>query len=119
MGELVGALLAVLAIGVVLYPFWRRRFRHPSPEVQGPAGHPEGDDRTAIYDEIRTLQLEYQLGAIDEADYKERLQSSRLTAALALRDQDVLNQELDRGLEDEIRAARPAQEGDGDEDTSP
>jgi len=119
MGELVGALLAVLAIGVVLYPFWKRRFRHPSPAVQGSAGHLEGDDRTDIYDEIRTLQLEYQLGVIDEADYQEKLQSSRLTAAVALRDQDLLDQDLDRRLEGEIRAARPSQKGDGDEDTSP
>ena len=118
MGELVGALLAILAIGVVLYPFWRRRFRQPPPAVQGPPGH-VGDDRTAIYDEIRTLQLEYQLGAIDEADYQERLRSSRLTAAAALRDHDLLEQELDRGLEEEIRAARSTQKGDGDEDTSP
>ena len=113
MAELVGALLAVLAIGVILYPFWRRRFRQPSPAVRGQAEHP-GEAGAAIYEEIRTLQLEYQLGAIDEADYQARLRSSRLRAAAALRDRDLQEQELDLALEDEIRAARSAKKGDED-----
>ena len=119
MAELVGALLAVLAIGVVLYPFWRRRFPRPSSAVRGPAGDLDGDDRTVIYEEIRTLQLEYQLGAIDEPDYQTRLRSSRLRAAAALRDRDLLEQELDLVVEDEIRAARSTKKGDGDEDVLP
>ena len=113
MSELVGALLAVLAIGVILYPFWKRRFRQPSPGLRKQTEH-LAEDGTAIYEEIRTLQLEYQLGAIDEVDYQTRLRSSRLRAAAALRDRDLLEQGLDLALEDEIRAARSENKGDGD-----
>ena len=112
MSVLIGALLGILAIGVVLYPFIGVRFRSQSPSTQnapGPASgkglqHPGG--REAIYENIRTLQLEYELGSIEEVEYSERLRDYRLQAAANLRDQEQLEREIDRSLEEEILALR-------------
>ncbi len=111
MAVLIGALLAILVIGVVLYPFIKTRFR-PSPRPSATPLPPVGEGlrvrvtREAIYEEIRTLQLEYELGSIEESEYRQQLRSYRLQAASALRDQERLEQELDRLLEEEILAAR-------------
>ena len=104
MAVLIGALLAILGVGVILYPFMKARLAtraSRSPDIEPPASM-KGHD--AIYDEIRTLQLEYELGSIGEDEYNERLHDYRLQAALSLRDQDQL--ELESSLEDEILAAR-------------
>ena len=46
------------------------------------------------------------MGAVEDSEYRERLHAYRLQAAAALRDQDRLEQELDRSLEEEIASAR-------------
>jgi rubrerythrin len=112
MSVLIGALIAILVIGVVLYPFIKARSRsrtHERPDSSNQAaqaGLPGPGAREAVYENIRTLQLEHELGAVEDSEYRERLHAYRLEAAAALRDQDRLEQELDRSLEEEIAAAR-------------
>ena len=118
MAVLIGALLTILVIAVVVYPFIKARFAGwPSPTTDSPSrtdrgsssepgGLPEPADREAIYEEIKTLRLEYELGSVEEKEYQERLRAYRLQAAATLRDQEMLEQGLDLSLEDEILAAR-------------
>ena len=122
MAVLIAGLLAILSVGVILYPFWKAWSRTgPSPAQGSPVepGQGEGSD---VFEEIRTLQLEYELGAVDEADYRDRLRADRLRAAAGLRDRE----QLDRALEEEILAQRadgrqlpPASPGEGRTDDGP
>ena len=106
MALLVGAALALFSIAIVVYPFLRRRFRfgtgRPKSEVR-----PTAPELDAIYDAIRTLQLEYQLGRVPEYLYREQLQSYRVQAATALR-QEMTEQtsDLERLFEQEVLVAR-------------
>ena len=90
---LVGAVLAVFSIAIVAYPFLKSRLRAGSAD-----GRPGADSATElgnIYDAIRTLQLEYQLGQVPDNLYREYLRDYRFQAAATLR----------RGMED--RASAP------------
>ena len=103
MGIAIGVLLALLAIGVVIFPFVRSGRR-----VGLFQGHGSGEDRveeTAL-DEIRALQLDWELGRVDDEEYQRRLNDYRVRAALLLRERDMKLQEVDAELEAEILAAR-------------
>lgn len=103
---LVGAALAVLCVVVVIYPFLKPRMRG------------EGTDRPAdgsstpaelepIYDAIRTLQLEYQLGKVPKNLYLEQLEGYRVQAASLLRQRaEYRTGTHDWALEQEILLAR-------------
>ena len=62
--------------------------------------------RESLYEEIRTLQLERDLGRVDEAEYLERFHTLRLQAAATLRDEEGRGNDLDRALEEEVARAR-------------
>ena len=115
MDVLIGALLAVLVIGVILYPFMKARTRPGAFRAPDGTGEYDWEDapntpgyggQERIYEDIRTLRVEYELGTVEEYDYQEQLRAHRLQAAAVLRDQDQLEQEMDRSLEDEIAAAQ-------------
>lgn len=106
MDVLIGALVAILSIAFLLYPFVKWRFAHHTPLRPGSPGRDGLDNREAIYDDIRMLQLEYELGTIEKQEYHERLRAYRLQAAAALRDQARLQFEVERSLEEEILKVR-------------
>ena len=106
MAVLISALLAIAIVIVVLYPFIRARLRsdsvtHTEEDVVLPS-----DTKQVIYEEIKTLQLEHELGRVDDEEYKQRLDAYRIRAAQSLRDMELLENDLDQALEKEIRAAR-------------
>ena len=79
----VGAVLAVFSIAIVAYPFLRSRLRSGFRDARS-----DTDSATElgnIYDSIRTLQLEYQLGQVPDNLYREHLREYRLQAAATLR----------------------------------
>ena len=117
MSVLIGALLAILVIGVVLYPFLRVRLGlgrapgsgdRPGSDGGGARGTFRPED---VYEAIRTLQLEYELGGVEEAEYQERLRAYRIEAATALKDQDQAEREADQLLEQQVRALRGSVDG--------
>ena len=116
MAVLIGVLLAILVIAVVVYPFVKARFQprypltdaSPAPAGLWPDRVDPGGRETMIYEEIRTLQLEHELGSIDESEYEEQLRAYRLQAAATLREQERTQQEIDLLMEKEIMAAREA-----------
>ncbi len=110
MAIIIGTILTALSILVIVYPFFRTRWPGlDAAGATGPAYH-NGSEVLGledIYDSIRTLQLEHQLGNIPEGLYQEQLRGYRLHAAVALRDQARLEaRDEDWTLEEEIRVAR-------------
>jgi hypothetical protein len=106
MAIIIGAVLAILSIAVVTYPFlksrpWERGEAMPEPSDA------EGPDLEAIFEAIRTLQLDHQLGKVPEGLYQEQLRAYRLQAAAALKQQaEAQAKDADWALEQEIQVAR-------------
>ncbi len=106
MAILIGLIVAVISLIVVAAPFFRSRYRG-----KGLSSQHSPDEtmamRERIYQEIRTLQLDYQLGNMEEADYQSLMRSYRLEAAALIRRQrQGEQQDLSKLLEDEIRTFR-------------
>ena len=102
---LVGAVLAVFSIAVVAYPFLKSRLRAGSGD--GRPGTDSATDLANIYDAIRTLQLEYQLGQVPDNLYRGHLRDYRLQAAASLRQRMMERASApDWLLEQEVQAAR-------------
>ena len=113
----IGAILALLAFAVALFPFVRRGFlareSRLEEELQSDVMDTEEYTRSisaaleGIYEAIRTLQLERELGSVPEGLYREQLNSYRLQAAMILREQEgAQGTNGDAALEEEIRLAR-------------
>jgi hypothetical protein len=105
-----GAILALFSIFLVGYSLVRGH--RPGPDARESA-LPESDDPALadIFDAIRTLELEYQLGRMPQEEFEAQFHTYRIQAATVLRDQ----LEAGRGdpawvLEQEILLARDAQE---------
>lgn len=125
MALIIGTILALLSLGVAVYPFARRRLGLDKAARAAAAGGtdsaetetesvPDTASLADIYAAIRTLQLERELGRIPEGLYQEQLNDYRIQAALALRRQEQEQQaaaaptgrDADAALESEIQAAR-------------
>ena len=102
MALIIGTLLALLSLGVAIYPFARRRWGwgQTDPAAAGSnaaasaaatatAADTAPDTATLadIYAALRTLQLEHELGRIPAELYQEQLNDYRTQAALVLRQQ--------------------------------
>ena len=102
---------------VAAYPFWRRNAASgperglnaetgPEPSAEPVLG-PERLD--TIYEAIRTLQLEREIGNIPEGLYREQMGLYRREAALLLRDYEREQAgNPDWALEEEVKVARAA-----------
>lgn len=131
MALIIGTLLALLSLGVAIYPFARRRWAWGNATDPAAAGSTDGLESAAataatapdtasladLYAALRTLQLEHELGRIPEGLYHEQLNDYRLQAALILRQQaqESASESAaanpandDAALESEIQAARAA-----------
>ena len=92
---LLGAALAIFSLVIAGYPIVRDAFFRPAERAD--AGDdaslpPDGDDAAgvgaeSIYDAIETLELDYQLGNLPEAEYRRQLQAYRVEAAEVIRAQ--------------------------------
>jgi hypothetical protein len=113
MGLVLGAALALFSIAIVAFPFLKSRLRD-SGEVPVTAVGQEALEMESLYEAIRILRLEYELGQVPQQLYREQLQGYRLQAAAALR-QRVMDREGDPewALEQEVLTARAALRGAG------
>ena len=77
-----GAILAVFSVALVGYAFVRGRQSRPA---DGAGVPPENDDPALgdIFDAIRTLELEHQLGRLPEEEFQAQFQAYRVQAASA------------------------------------
>lgn len=82
--------VALLAIAVVAWPLVMRH--RAGPPAKDAAGETPPDASAAalndVYDAIRILQTEHDLGRVSDADYREQLDEYRRQAAVILRDID-------------------------------
>ena len=118
---LAGALLGLLCLGVLLWPFLRRR-RPPAPSALAEESGALQGRREAIYEGIRSLELEHELGQVESQEYERRLRAYRLEAAAVLQEQEALEIQvtaLDEALEREIQQARTLLDGAEREATEP
>ena len=106
MAILISVLVGILSIALLLYPFIKRRFAHSARSSEIPQGQLGLDGRQAIYDDIKALQLDHELGSIDEKDYQQQLRAYRMDAAASLKDQHQIQVEIEQTLEEEILKAR-------------
>ena len=107
----IAGILGVLSIAVLVFPFLKYRSRGPATDPV-PLSASSGPELDAIYDALRTLQLEHQLGNVPETTYREQLEGYRLQAAVLLRQQSEDEEQSGRQeLEQEILAARAAING--------
>ena len=102
MGLIIGILLGLLSLVVLVLPFFRRG-RVGELNDRNPGGLRE--KRISIYQEIRTLENDLNLGQVSSEDYEKRLQDYRLRAAELLMEEEELEQ-IDLDLEEEINLRR-------------
>ncbi len=102
---LIGAVLAIFSVAVLAYPLMKSRSRGQPEmtEAEGEAGFPELD---SIYESIRTLRLEYELGKVQENLYRQQMSEYRLLAAAALRGREGQQSDATLLLEQEVLIAR-------------
>ncbi len=120
MAIIIGAVLCLLSIAVLLYPFFKARRAGSVAGTLETAG-PENDGESpqeleSVYQAIRTLQLEHQLGRVPDASYEDKLDAYRLEAAeilrsralakVASRDGGASTESEEAALEREILMAR-------------
>ncbi|MSP78656.1 MAG: hypothetical protein EXR67_03770 [Dehalococcoidia bacterium] len=101
----IGLLLVVVCLGVVSWPFFRKR--------SVPSAEAESFDKAvgiqiAASQELKALEAERAVGEMTEAEFFTRRNQLRLAAAHALRDQDLLRPQAQRtpDIESEVLAAR-------------
>ena len=117
MALIVGAVLAVFSVAIVVYPFLKHRVRLTRSRLSRTGGQPAVADPAppeleSLYDAIRTLQLEYQLGKVPEYLYREQLRGYRVQSAAALRQRaEDRSGAPDWLLEQEVLLARAALQG--------
>ena len=129
MALIIGGILALLGVAVAAYPFLRHRLPGQAPGAGVGAGAEAGAaqaghaaaDLDSIYQAIRTLQLERELGNIPAGLYREQLNGYRIQAATLLRDMERAQAGAAGpgeapiegwALEEEIRLARSALPGE-------
>ena len=80
--------VALLIVAVVAWPLVTRR-RNAAAMSEPSETAPDVDKAAAldaVYEAIRTLQTDYRLGRVNDADYREQLDEYRRQAATLLRD---------------------------------
>ncbi len=119
MAYLIAALLTLLSLLVISYPFLK-------PRLQPPTGSPseelEGLERElrSLLDEMDRLQLDLEAGNLAQEEHDRQAQGLRRAAAANLRAQKPLQaradaeEELSASLEEEIRARRLARRQEDD-----
>jgi hypothetical protein len=109
MALLLGLLLALASIALLAWPILRRKQTVSSSALSLDSLEDLQWRQHQVYDEIKTLILDYELGNIPPEEYEERLGAYRLGAADLLRQQERLQHELtylEGELEDRVLALR-------------
>lgn len=109
MAYFLGLLLALVSIALLAWPILRRKQTASSSTLSLDSLEDVQWRQQQVYDEIKTLILDYELGNIPPEEYEERLGAYRLRAADLLRQQEQLRHELtylEEELEDSVLALR-------------
>ena len=104
MAIFIGALLALLSVAVIMLPFLKR-WQGTRKTVLLNGFDETIREREAIYETVRTLRLDYEMGNVGEDEFKAQLQSYRLQAADVLRKMERLR-DVERQVEEEVLSLR-------------
>ena len=112
MPYLLGLLLALAAAALIAWPLLRAR-RAAAPPGPGALDALRETQRLRrqVYDEIRTLDLDRELGHVPNEQYEETLEAHRVRAAILLRQEERIRGELAQlmaDVEDDVLALRLA-----------
>ena len=108
MGYVIGLIVAAICVALVAAPFYQRCRKSQEPEVM-PSSLEAQDKRRRIYQEMDTVQMDYDMGNIDKTQYEQQMQTYRLEAASIIRVQQKHGQkDVGVALEDEVKAYRTA-----------
>ena len=102
---LIGAVLAMFSVAVLAYPLIKSRSRG-QPEIPETNEGVEFAELDSIYENIRTLQLDYQLRKVPENLFRRQMSDYRLQAAAALRRREEKQADAALLLEQEVLTAR-------------
>ena len=106
MAFLLAAVLIALSVGVVIYPFLKRRDSVTGDGAEDVSATADRD-MEAIVEDMRILRLDHQAGNIPDDLYQEQIRAYRLQAASHLRQQTEGQLErADWELEQEVLMAR-------------
>ncbi len=111
MAFLIVSLLAIFAVAMVAYPFFRRGNPGGGPDIPRSTEVEQRRRREEMYQEIRALQMEFQLGTLEEPEYRRQLQLIRMEAARSIRDEELSL--LDKELEQRIFSSRASANSEG------
>lgn len=118
MHYLIAFLLALLSLLVVSYPLLKARQRETTPPEPSDAPDQLGRNVESAFDAIDQLQMEFELGVIEQRDYQRQMNELRRAAAESLRTYEMETfgsandapdpENLDDLLEERIRLRRRA-----------
>ena len=106
-----GLSFAFVAILVLAWPILRRRRSEAARSAMPDELQEAVRQRDRVYDDIRTLVLDHELGNVPDLEYTEKLAAFRMEAARAVRDLEQLEEagsRLDDDLENEVLELRRA-----------
>ena len=101
---LIVTLLAIFVVAMVAYPFFRRSDPGSGPDGPQSTLAAERRRREEMYQEIRALQMEFQLGTLEEPEYRRQVQLCRMEAARSIRAEELSL--LDMEMEERIFSSR-------------
>ena len=109
MAYLLGFLLALVSIALLARPFLRQRQPASMPSSSLDSLKNVQWRQQQVYDEIKTLILDHNLGNVPSEEYGEKLGAYRIQAADLLRQEEQLLHEtkyLEKEIEDRVLALR-------------
>jgi hypothetical protein len=114
---LFAVVLGMLALAFVLYPLYRRK---PVDEqtMTAQAGDEAGEANTLTEREqaargaLQEVELDYQLGNIDEPDYRDLRERYMQRALVALKSRFEREQEIDEEIEERLRQLKEQENND-------
>ena len=80
--------VALLILGVVAWPLLAKRRRRAAERGDDTPQTASVGTLEAVYEAIRTLQMEHSLGRIGDGDFRQQLDEYRRQAAIILRDME-------------------------------
>ncbi|EFH87282.1 hypothetical protein [Ktedonobacter racemifer] len=124
MAIVIALILGLLALAFVLYPLLRRSEAKSGADQVAPAqvelreqeraATTEGQE-TAAKAALQEVELDYQLGNIDEPDYRSMRERYMRRALVALKARYDQEQALDEMIEEQLRSMREQNEEDKDD----
>ncbi|HZR39464.1 MAG TPA: hypothetical protein VFB12_05065 [Ktedonobacteraceae bacterium] len=113
MAILFAVVLGVLALAFVLYPLYRRKVvGEQATTAQAGETNTLTEREQAARGALQEVELDYQLGNIDEPDYRDLRERYMQRALVALKSRFEREQEIDEEIEERLRQLKEQENND-------